>query len=146
MQGEVKIKGDKPRWSKRDGVEHDLTLRISRRSEDHQAEVVQTWPSTTYRPVLQANTFGAWLPVATQVTGLTSETTYAVLQLYGRENGAAKCLLIATGADYRMLEVPGCEAYEGRGVLHPVAASTRSQGPIFTPLSGSLQTASQASS
>ena len=41
-----------------------------------------------------------------------------MLQLDGGEKLAAKCLLIATGADYRILGIPGCDEYEGRGVYY----------------------------
>src|SRR6185369_3837831 len=36
----------------------------------------------------------------------------------GDETVRAKCLLIATGAEYRVLGVEGCEKYEGRGVYY----------------------------
>ena len=39
------------------------------------------------------------------------------LEIEGAETINAKCLLIATGAEYRQLDVPGCQAFEGRGVL-----------------------------
>ena len=40
---------------------------------------------------------------------------------------AAKCLLIATGADYRLLDVEGCEQFEGRGVYY---AATPIEAPV----------------
>jgi thioredoxin reductase (NADPH) len=70
------------------------------------------------RAVLQANKFGAQLPVAMPVTRLTFEDGYAVLHLDGGEAVTGKCLLIATGADYRRLGVEGCEPLEGRGVYY----------------------------
>jgi thioredoxin reductase (NADPH) len=70
------------------------------------------------RAVLQANKFGARLPVATPVTRLTFDNGYAVLQLDGGGAVTAKCLLIATGADYRRLGVEGCEPLEGCGVYY----------------------------
>jgi thioredoxin reductase (NADPH) len=70
------------------------------------------------RAVLQANKFGAQLPVPTPVTRLTFDNAYAVLHLEGGEAVTGKCLLIATGADYRRLGVEGCEALEGRGVYY----------------------------
>ena len=70
------------------------------------------------RAVLQANKFGAQLPVPTPVTRLTFDNTYAVLHLDGGEAVTAKCLLIATGAQYRRLGVDGCEPLEGRGVYY----------------------------
>ena len=41
-----------------------------------------------------------------------------MLHLDGGETVTAKCLLIATGADYRRLGVEGCEQFEGRGVYY----------------------------
>ena len=70
------------------------------------------------RAVLQANKFGARLSVPTPVTGLTFDKAYPVLHLDGGETVTAKCLLIATGAEYRRLGVEGCERFEGRGVYY----------------------------
>jgi thioredoxin reductase (NADPH) len=68
--------------------------------------------------VVQANKFGARLPVGTQVTSLTFDDASPVLHVDGGETIKAKCLLIATGADYRMLGVEGCEQFEGCGVYY----------------------------
>jgi thioredoxin reductase (NADPH) len=70
------------------------------------------------RAVLQANKFGAHLSVPTPVTHLEFEQTYAILRLDGGESLTAKCLLIASGAEYRRLGVEGCERYEGTGVYY----------------------------
>ena len=78
------------------------------------------------RAVVQANKFGARLPVPTPVTRLTFDNAYPVLHLDGGETVTAKCLLIATGADYRRLGVEGCEPLEGRGVYY-AATPTEAQ-------------------
>ena len=70
------------------------------------------------RAVVQASKFGARLSVPTPVIGLTFEKAYAVLQLDGGERLVTKCLLVATGADYRRLDVEGCERFEGCGVYY----------------------------
>jgi thioredoxin reductase (NADPH) len=70
------------------------------------------------RAVVQANKFGACLPVGVQVTGLTFEHANSVLHLDDGETLVAQCLLIATGADYRMLDVEGCERFEGCGIYY----------------------------
>jgi thioredoxin reductase (NADPH) len=70
------------------------------------------------RATVQANKFGACLPVATPVTALTFDKVYPVLHLDGNETVTGKCLLISTGADYRILGVEGCEYFEGRGVYY----------------------------
>lgn len=70
------------------------------------------------RAVVQASKFGARLPTATLVTGLTFDHTYPRLRLDGGETVTAKCVLIATGADYRRLTAEGCERFEGCGVYY----------------------------
>jgi len=75
------------------------------------------------RAVLQANKFGAQLSVPTPVTRLEFDKAYPVLRLEGGETVAAKCLLIASGAEYRRLGVEGCERYEGTGVYYAATPS-----------------------
>jgi len=70
------------------------------------------------RAILQANKFGARLSVPSQVIRLGWENAYAVLQLDSGETVTTKCLLIATGADYRRLDVEGCSRFEGKGVYY----------------------------
>jgi thioredoxin reductase (NADPH) len=70
------------------------------------------------RAVMQAGKFGAHLSVPTSVINLTFDNTYPVLGLDGGETVVAKCLLIATGAEYRRLGVEGCERFEGAGVYY----------------------------
>jgi thioredoxin reductase (NADPH) len=71
------------------------------------------------RAVVQANKFGARLPVGAPVNGLSFENdAYPVVHLDDGQKVTAKCLLIATGADYRLLEAKGCEEFEGRGVYY----------------------------
>ena len=72
------------------------------------------------RAILQANKFGARLSVPTPVTRLGFEKAYSILHLDDGETVTAKCLLIATGADYRRLGVVGCERFEGTGVYYAV--------------------------
>ena len=68
--------------------------------------------------LVQANKFGACLPVGAQVVGLAFDGPLASVRLDGDETVTAKALLIATGAEYRVLGVEGCEQYEGRGVYY----------------------------
>jgi thioredoxin reductase (NADPH) len=77
-----------------------------------------TGSELTERAVLQATKFGASLPVATQALGLSFDGPIAIIRLDGEEEIRAKCLLIATGAEYRLLGVSGCDRYEGRGVYY----------------------------
>ena len=70
------------------------------------------------RAVLQADKFGAHISVPTPVTKLNFDKAYSILELEGGENIVAKCLLIATGAEYRRLEVEDCSRFEGTGVYY----------------------------
>jgi thioredoxin reductase (NADPH) len=70
------------------------------------------------RAVLQADKFGAQISIPTPATKLTFDKMYSVLELEGGENVVAKCLLIATGAEYRRLEVEHCSRFEGAGVYY----------------------------
>jgi thioredoxin reductase (NADPH) len=77
-----------------------------------------TGAELTDRATLQANKFGAHLSIPTPATRLSFENGYATLDAGGAEPITAKCLLIATGAHYRRLEVKGVEQFEGRGVYY----------------------------
>jgi thioredoxin reductase (NADPH) len=79
------------------------------------------------RSVVQANKFGARLPVPTPVDSLAFENAYAVLRIENGETVMAKCLLIATGAEYRRLTAEGCEQFEGSGVYY---AATVNEAPF----------------
>lgn len=70
------------------------------------------------RAVVQANRFGACLPIGTQVIGLSFKDGRMALEIDGDESVTAKCLLIATGADYRLLGAEGCAQFEGCGVYY----------------------------
>jgi len=70
------------------------------------------------RAVLQADKFGARVSIPTSVIKLSFDQAYSVLGLEGGETVVAKCLLIATGAEYRRLEVEGCARFEGNGVYY----------------------------
>ncbi len=72
----------------------------------------------TDRAILQANKFGAHISVPSPVTRLSFENGYSVLRLDGGESITTKCLLIATGAQYRRLTVEGFERFEGTGVYY----------------------------
>jgi thioredoxin reductase (NADPH) len=70
------------------------------------------------RAVLQARKFGAQLSTPSRVMKLEFDTAYSVLHLDDGEEVSAKCLLIATGADYRRLDVEGRERFDGAGVYY----------------------------
>lgn len=72
----------------------------------------------TDRAIYQVNKFGAKLSVPARVTKLGFDEKYPVLTLEEGDPVVAKCLLIATGADYRRLPVDGCTQFEGCGVYY----------------------------
>ena len=80
------------------------------------------------RAILQANKFGARLSVSTPVSSLMFDKTYPVLRLDGDETVSTKCLLIATGVEYRRLNAERCEQFEGRGVFY---AATHNEAHIY---------------
>ena len=63
----------------------------------------------------------------TLVDRLAFENAYTVVHVDGGETVTAKCLLIATGADYRRLDVEGSERFEGTGVYY---AATVAEGQL----------------
>jgi thioredoxin reductase (NADPH) len=79
------------------------------------------------RATIQAAKFGARIPVAVQIARLSFDSRYAVLEDDGGETITTKCLLIASGADYRRLEAEGCERFEGSGVYY---AATPVEAPV----------------
>src|SRR5439155_12230564 len=70
------------------------------------------------RAILQANKFGAHLSVPTPVNRLAFENAYTIVHLDGGETVTAKCLLIASGAEYRRLRLVGSDRFEGTGVYY----------------------------
>ena len=79
------------------------------------------------RAILQANKFGARMSVPSRVMHLRWDKGYSVMELEDGETVATKCLLISTGADYRRLDVEGCEIFEGKGVYY---AATLAEGKM----------------
>jgi thioredoxin reductase (NADPH) len=70
------------------------------------------------RAILQANKFGAHLSVPTPVNRLGFENNYTIVHLDDGKAVTAKCLLIATGAEYRRLAMEGSDRFEGTGVYY----------------------------
>jgi thioredoxin reductase (NADPH) len=82
-----------------------------------------TGAELTDRATLQANKFGAHLSVPTAAIRLSFENRYAILDAGHGEPIVTKCLLIATGAQYRRLDVEGFERFEGTGVYYAATAA-----------------------
>jgi thioredoxin reductase (NADPH) len=69
------------------------------------------------RAILQAQKFGAQFSSPSQVARLELEKDQTLVW-FDNEHVATRCLLIATGADYRRLDVPKREQFEGLGVYY----------------------------
>ena len=77
-----------------------------------------TGAELTDRATLQANKFGAHLSIPTAAARLSFENGYAMVDVGAGEPITTKCLLIATGAQYRRLNVEGYEHFEGTGIYY----------------------------
>jgi len=84
-----------------------------------------TGAELTDRATLQANKFGARLSVPTPATRMSFENGYTIVNPDNGEPITTKCLVIATGAQYRRLDVEGFERFEGTGVYY---AATPAEG------------------
>jgi thioredoxin reductase (NADPH) len=70
------------------------------------------------RALLQAQKFGAEFSTPSPVIGVDVSGALPAIQLEGGERVEARCVLIATGADYNKLDVPETERFEGLGVYY----------------------------
>jgi thioredoxin reductase (NADPH) len=77
-----------------------------------------TGAELTDRATLQANKFGAHLSIPTAAARLSFDNRYPVLDVGGGHSVTTKCVLIATGAQYRRLDVEGFEQFEGTGIYY----------------------------
>jgi thioredoxin reductase (NADPH) len=68
------------------------------------------------RALSQAEKFGAKLLVARGAARLYCDETPMRVELVGGESVRARAIVIATGAEYRRLDVPGLQRFEGMGV------------------------------
>src|SRR3954469_10810781 len=72
----------------------------------------------TLRAREQAIRFGAEILVPSEVAGLRREDPYTVVRLADGTEISASTLLIASGVNYRTLDVPGAAALTGMGVYY----------------------------
>jgi len=75
----------------------------------------------TRRALTQAERFGVELLRPQEVVGLSLRDPYKVLKLADGNEVSCQALLIATGINYRRLEVPGIEPLTGAGVYYGAA-------------------------
>ncbi len=74
------------------------------------------------RAQAQAQKFGARLAIARAVEKLECGADPFVLRLEGDEVVNARCVIVASGARYRKLDVPGYAKYEGQGIHYAATA------------------------
>ncbi|HEY4131372.1 MAG TPA: FAD-dependent oxidoreductase [Gemmatimonadaceae bacterium] len=72
----------------------------------------------TRNALIQAQRFGATVSVPDQVVGLRLEGGHRVLALSSGVEVQARCVLVASGVEYRRLEVPGYIDFEGAGIYY----------------------------
>lgn len=75
----------------------------------------------TRRAVAQARRFGAEILTPLEATGIRVQDSYRFVTLTDGSEISCHALLIATGASYRKLDVPGVERLTGTGVYYGAA-------------------------
>jgi thioredoxin reductase (NADPH) len=70
------------------------------------------------RAILQAKKFGARLVVPARAIGLARENNHFTIELDNGDVVNGRTMIVATGAQYRKLDVPNLERYEGVGVYY----------------------------
>ncbi len=70
------------------------------------------------RTAIQAQRLGAWLVSPCEVTGLRVDDGFHVVSLTDQSEIPCRSVVIATGAQYRRLDVANLEAFEGNGVFY----------------------------
>src|ERR1700712_4004595 len=70
------------------------------------------------RAGLQAEKLGARILVSAEVAGLETDGGHHLLRLTDQASVVARAVVLAMGARYRKLAVPGIEAFEGNGVYY----------------------------
>ena len=70
------------------------------------------------RAVLQAQKFGAAITTPVKAVDMSFRSGYNIVHLSDGQTAVARCVLIASGAAYRALQVENCERFEGLGVYY----------------------------
>jgi thioredoxin reductase (NADPH) len=81
------------------------------------------------RAGLQARRFGARLVVPAEAVGLTQDDGHYAIELADGSSVNGRTVIVATGAQYRRLDLPELERYEGAGVYY---AATQSEAQLCT--------------
>jgi thioredoxin reductase (NADPH) len=80
------------------------------------------------RAQLQARRFGARLVVPGEAVGLRDEDTHFAVELSDGSVVNGRTIIVATGAQYRKLDVPGYEGCENTGCIYYAATLTEGLG------------------
>jgi thioredoxin reductase (NADPH) len=75
------------------------------------------------RAGLQARKFGARLVVPAEAIAISRENSHYAIELNNGDIVHGRTVIVATGARYRKLDVPGLERYEGNGVYYAATLS-----------------------
>ena len=70
------------------------------------------------RAYIQAKKFGVQFSIPVEVVGIESENSYHRLRLSGGEEVVSRAVLIATGVEYRQLNIEGYEKFDSRGIYY----------------------------
>lgn len=77
-----------------------------------------TGAELTRRALIQAQKFGALVSSPAEVIRLHLDGSKRFVEINGAERAGARAVLIATGANYRKLDVPGRERFDSVGVYY----------------------------
>ena len=70
------------------------------------------------RAYIQAKKFGVQFSIPVEVVAIESENSYHRLRLKGGEEVVSRAVLIATGVEYRQLNIEGYEKFDSRGIYY----------------------------
>ena len=70
------------------------------------------------RAYIQAKKFGVQFSIPVEVVAIESENSYHRLRLKGGEEVVSRAVLIATGVEYRQLNIKGYEKFDSRGIYY----------------------------
>jgi thioredoxin reductase (NADPH) len=96
------------------------------------------------RAYQQAWLFGAKYVFAREVAGLSQSGGYRVLSLSDGREITARAVLVATGARYRRLDVPGIDRFVGSGVFYTVSTEASVVSGRDVAVAGGGNSAGQA--
>ena len=79
-------------------------------------------PELTQRAIAQTLRFGTEILTPTEVKNITVKDGYKITALIDGSEIHSRSIVIATGVEYRKLEIPGIEKFTGAGVYYGAAA------------------------